>query len=115
MQLLVYITNQTAKMPQLLASMMEHGVNGATVLNCDGMAHILAAADDVETPAFFNKVRSLFDDSHEHGKMMIAVMPDEKIADCKETIQKVCGKFTEPNTGILFTLPVMHFEGVSWK
>ena len=39
-------------------------------------------------------------------------MKDESILAAKEAIQSVCGSFDEPNTGVMFTVPVMHFEGV---
>lgn len=115
MQLLVYITNQADKMPHVLSGLMDKGVSGATVVNCEGMLHMLAASSQVETPALFGKVRSLFNDNEEQGKMMLAVMPDELIADAKQVIQSICGDFTKPNTGIVFSLPVMHFEGVTRK
>ena len=113
MQLLVYITNQSERMPQLLSELMENGVHGATVVNCEGMLHMLATAGNIPVPALFGRVRSLFNENDEHGKMMLAVMPDEMIAGAKNTIERVCGDFDLPNTGIMFSVPVMHFEGVT--
>ncbi len=34
------------------------------------------------------------------------------ILPSKEAIEKTCGSFEKPNTGVMFTVPVMHFEGV---
>ena len=115
MQLLVYITNQGSKMPEVLSGLMSVGVSGATVLNCEGMLHMLATTSGVEKPAMFNRIRSLFNEDGEEGKMMLAVMPDELVLSAKEVIEHNCGGFDHPNTGIMFTLPVMHFEGVTHK
>ncbi len=43
MQLLAYITNLSSKIPELLGSLVKVGVSGATVVNCEGMAHILGS------------------------------------------------------------------------
>lgn len=51
MQLLYFITNRTDRIPAVLARLSEAGVNGATVVNCEGMAHMLATSG--EAPAFF--------------------------------------------------------------
>lgn len=44
--------------------------------------------------------------------MVLAVMKDEMVLKAKEAIQAECGSFDEPNTGVMFSVPVMHFEGV---
>lgn len=111
MQLLYFITNRSERIPAVLARLSEAGVNGATVVSCEGMAHMLA--ESVEAPAFFGSLRSLFNTEETgEGKMVLAVMKDESILAAKEAIQSVCGSFNEPNTGVMFTVPVMHFEGV---
>jgi len=115
MQLMVFITNQASKMPNVLSELMNVGVTGATIVNCEGMLHLLESSGVVEKPAFFGSIRSLFNENEEQGQMMLAVMPDERILDSQKAIERVCGSFKEPNTGIMFTLPVMHFEGVSPK
>ena len=111
MQLLYFITNRTDRIPAVLARLSEAGVNGATVVNCEGMAHMLATSG--EAPAFFGSLRSLFNTEETgEGKMVLAVMKDEMILKAKEAIQAECGSFDEPNTGVMFSVPVMHFEGV---
>ena len=57
MQLLYFITNRSERIPAVLARLSEAGVNGATVVSCEGMAHMLA--ESVEAPAFFGSLRSL--------------------------------------------------------
>ncbi len=112
MQLLVYISNQSTKMPEVLGSLVKVGVSGATVVNCEGMARLLGSDGTDEATPMFGAIRSLFNSEYEQGQLLLAVMPDELILPAKEAIKKICGDFDQPNTGIIFTVPVMHFEGV---
>ncbi|MGI6192494.1 MAG: hypothetical protein ACOYI3_02855 [Christensenellales bacterium] len=113
MQLLVYITNQSTKMPEVLGSLVKVGVSGATVVNCEGMARLLGSDGGSSDDApMFGVIRSLFNSEYEQGQLLLAVMPDEMILPAKEAIKSICGDFDQPNTGIMFTVPVMHFEGV---
>jgi hypothetical protein len=43
------------------------------------------------------------------------VLKDEDIPLVKDIIHSVAGDLKEPNTGILFTVPVMGWEGVPHK
>jgi len=112
MQLLVYITNQSTKMPEVLSALVKVGVSGATVVNCEGMARLLGSNGDDETMSMFGTIRSLFNSEYEQGQLLLAVMPDEMIRPAKDAIRDICGDYDQPNTGIMFTVPVMHFEGV---
>ncbi|MGI6150415.1 MAG: P-II family nitrogen regulator [Christensenellales bacterium] len=112
MQLLVFISNQSSKMPEVLSSLVKVGVSGATVVNCEGMARLLGSEGSDEATPMFGAIRSLFNSEYEQGQLLLAVMPDELILPAKEAIKKICGSFDQPNTGIMFTVPVMHFEGV---
>lgn len=113
MQLLVYISNHSDVMPHILSGLMDIGVSGATVVSCEGMYHALASNPDFKLPAFFNNMRTMFGADADTGKMMFAVMPDELVLSAEQVIKDLCGDFHQPNTGIVFTLPVMRFSGVT--
>ena len=113
MQLLVYISNQQDVMPQVLSNLANVGISGATVVKCEGMLHALAANSEFSLPAFFSNSRQKFGIDGESGKMLIAVMPDELILTAENVIKDICGDFHEPNTGVMFSLPVMRFAGVT--
>lgn len=111
MQLLVHINNHVESMTPLLAALMEAGVQGATVVDCKGM---LTALDEsnVEPPPIFGSLRHFINPSHQNGKMFFMVLKDEDVAKVRDIIHRVAGNLRLPNTGILFTMPVMNWEGV---
>ena len=113
MQLLVYISNQADHMPRVLSGLMNAGVKGATVVKCEGMLSALASNPEFELPAFFSRSRAKFNIEGESGKMLLAVMPDELILTAENVIRDICGDFRKPDTGVMFSLPVMRFAGVS--
>jgi ribosomal protein L10 len=45
--------------------------------------------------------------------MIMVVLKDEDIPTVKDIVHQVAGDLKQPNTGILFTLPIMNWEGVS--
>lgn len=113
MQLLVYISNNADALPKILSGLMNEGVTGATVVKCEGMLRALASNPDFEMPAFFSRSRQKFNIDGESGKMVLAVMPDELVLTAENVIKDICGDFHQPDSGIMFSLPVMRFAGVT--
>ena len=114
MQLFVYITNNHECISPLMNELMARGIRGATSVECQGMLAAVSEAD-CEHPPIFSSLRSFLNPERETGKMVFIVMKDEDIPVAKEAVHKVCGDLRLPNTGILFSVPVMNWEGVSHK
>ncbi len=114
MQLFVYISNNTDTMSPILARLMEANISGATTVDCKGMLTALNESD-IEAPPIFGSLRMFLNPQHESGKMLFIVLKDEDVAKVKDVIHEVCGSLNLPNTGILFTVPVMNWEGVSHR
>ena len=47
--------------------------------------------------------------------MLFIALKDEDVPVVKDIIHEVNGSLKLPNTGVLFTLPIMGWEGVSHK
>jgi hypothetical protein len=45
-------------------------------------------------------------------KVMMFVLKDERVMTTRETIKKVVGDFSVPNTGIMFSIPITYVEGL---
>ena len=114
MQLLVVITNQTEKVPNVLSAFMEEGIKGASVLDCEGM---LAALDraSIEPPSIFGSLRKFINPENELNKMLVVLFEDELIRKAKDIIHREVGQFNKPNTGVMFVLPVLDVEGIGGK
>ena len=114
MQLLIYITNQKDMIPPIIKKMAEKDIHGATSVDCEGMLQSLYG-DQIEPPPIFSSLRRFVNPDHELGKMLFLVVDEESLKEAKTCIHEVCGDLDTPNSGILFTIPVLEVEGVTVK
>lgn len=111
MQLLVFITNDVNSISPILSELMEKGIGGATVVDCKGMLTALNESS-VEPPPIFGSLRRFINPDREAGKMIFMVVEDGELEKAKDAIHDVCGNLSRPNSGIMFSLPLMWVEGV---
>ena len=114
MQLMVIILKKTEMLDALLTKFAEIGVTGATILDSTGMASELAAhhSDDIY---FLGTLRAMMNPERERSKTILCCVEDEQISVMKAIVNKVVGDLTEPNTGILFTMPITNIYGGCFK
>ncbi|HQQ39895.1 MAG TPA: hypothetical protein PLR57_00160 [Clostridia bacterium] len=115
MQLLIHITNHEDSVTPIFSKLLEAGISGATVVDCQGMLTTLSECSSVDAPPIFGSLRQFINPCRQTNKMIMIVLKDEDIPTVKEIIHSVAGNLKEPNTGIFFTVPVMNWEGVSHK
>ena len=114
MQLFVHITNRVDTIGPLMNKLMEAGIKGATTVDCKGMLSAISESN-VEPPPIFGSLREFLNPTQESGKMLFIALKDEDVPVVKDIIHEVNGSLKLPNTGVLFTLPIMGWEGVSHK
>jgi len=114
MQLFVHITSQENSVTPILSKMMEANIHGASIVDCQGMLTALHASS-VEPPPIFGSLRQFINPERPTNKMILVLLRDEDVPRMKEIVHSVSGDLKLPNTGILFTVPVMNWEGVSHK
>ena len=114
MTLLVYISNHRDSMTPILQTMADRDIHGATTVDCEGMLQSLCV-DSVEPPPIFYSLRQFLNPQHEPGKMLFVVLEDDQVDIAKRTIHEIAGSLEEPNSGIMFTIPVSSVEGVNLK
>ena len=114
MQLFVHITNHEESISPIFQKLVEAGLQGATVVDCQGMLTTLSACNADDAP-IFGSLRQFINPCRQTNKMILIVLKDEDVPTVKEIIHSVAGDLKSPNTGILFTVPVMNWEGVSHK
>ena len=109
MQLLVAVINQPEALDDILSGFLELGITGATVINSEGMAHVLTH----DIPLFAG-IQKLISRSRAQNYTIFSVIDDdEKVEAAFDVIQDVCGSLAEPGTGITFTVPVIRAVGVA--
>lgn len=108
MNLLVLILKKADLVSEICRELAEKGVHGGTILDGMGMASVIDKMDDLP---LFGMLKTLLADDDEGVKVMLFVMNDEEVKIGRETIKEVVG-LDEPNTGIMFALPVSFVEGL---
>ena len=109
MQLLVIVLNKVECLEDILEQFADKGILGATVIDSRGMAQSLYDHDELK---FIVSLRQLLDPSHQENKTIFAVLEEEKISQVSEIVDKATGGLNQPDTGILFTIPVQYIEGI---
>jgi len=110
MNLLVVILKKEELVTEICKELAEEGVHGGTILDGTGMASVIEKMDDLP---IFSMLKSILadDDDHEVVKVMLFVMNDDELKDARKIIRDVVG-LDEPNTGIMFAVPVSFVEGL---
>lgn len=107
-QLLVCIIEKDEKLEEVLEALVEEGITGATILDSRGLFEYLA--DEIPLFAGF---RSLIDDPNPSNKVILSVLKDGDVCrHVMDTIESVYGSFSEPNTGIMFAVPIGQIRGL---
>jgi hypothetical protein len=64
----------------------------------------------------FAGLQSLISRSRPRNQTLFSVIEDsDKVDQAIELIESVCGRFTSPSTGIVFTLPVNRVVGLATR
>jgi len=112
MQLLLIVLNKIEKLDDLLEKLIEKGISGATILNSTGMVRQLAKHS--EDYPIFGVLSYLIDLDREENKTIFMALKDEQVEQVKEVVRQVIGDLSQPDTAVLFTLPILSVEGVAF-
>ena len=112
MQLLLFILNKVEVLSELLAQLMNAGISGTTVVDCEGAMRVLGHSD-AEPPPIFGSLRQFLNPQRENGKLILTVLTDAQVPVAKQIINQVVGGIEKPDTGIIVTMPLTSVEGLS--
>lgn len=110
MQLLTLILKNEQKLDTILKELAEAGVRGGTILDGRGMGEELVNMEDI--PMFGMLRRVLKDEETPNSKVVIFVLKDEQIVEARKTIKSIIN-LKEPNSGIMFEIPITYVSGLS--
>lgn len=110
MQLLVLVLNKVECLEDLLQAMLDEGISGATVLESTGMARVLGNND--EAPPIFGSLRLFMDPEREGSRTLLMAVTDEQVGKIRAIVRRVTGGLDQPDTGVLFTVPILTVEGI---
>ena len=109
MKLLIIVLNKTECLERLLTSFGSNQIPGATIIDSKGMAQELEQFDDMD---FMFSLRMLINPAHRENKTIFMVIPDELVPKVCKIVNDVTGGLDQPDTGILFTVPIDFIEGL---
>ena len=101
MRLLVAVIHDVEKLDEILSGFLELGITGATILDSEGMGSVLSH----DVPIFAG-LQTLISGSRPQNRLILSVVPEDKVKPAVDLLQDVSGGLDEPATGIAFTLPV---------
>ena len=102
------ILNKTECLKDILSAFMKNDIHGATILDSQGMAHNLCEYNELR---FMVSLRQLLDPDHKESKTVLVVVEKEKIPVVSRIVNQVTGGLDQPDTGVLFSVPVNYVEG----
>lgn len=108
MKLVVIVLSEDSRVQALLQSFVENGIKGATIISSQGLARALEDADDY---SFIGSIKA-FLDPQQYGSTVFSVIQDNQVELISTIIKKTVGDLNQPDTGIMFTIPVDYTEGI---
>ena len=113
MKLFVLILNKTEKLDELMTEFAHKKICGATILDSTGMARELyGSAHDEEEISFLGSIRGFLSGGGRSGsKTILTVLKDGQEQTILDIVEEVVGDLMQPDTGIMFILPIEYAKG----
>ncbi|HXV97681.1 MAG TPA: hypothetical protein VEC93_04595, partial [Anaerolineae bacterium] len=90
------------------------GISGATIFDSSGLSHKIGRAALRDDLPLFPSLEDLLRGREEPHRTLFAVVPDGFDIDALvAATEKITGPLDKPNTGILFTIPVIRAWGLN--
>ena len=109
MKLLVFVLNDIGKLEPVLQKLEHAGIHGATILSSKGMA---MALENYFGGSFLGSLRAVLEPDREENRTVFLVIKDELLQTAVNAIEAAAGSFDEPNSGIMFTVPIDFMKGI---
>lgn len=108
MKLMVIILNKTEVLDYLLEGLSAAGIGGATIIQSSGLAMTLSRLD---SSFLSSSIRSLFTGDEEDNRTILSVIKNNELEIARKVVYNTVGDLSQPNTGIMFTIPLDFVEG----
>ena len=106
MKVLFIVLNNIDYLEDVLSILVKHNVNGATILDSQGMGSTIVN-NNISGIPLFGSLKSLLKDSHPYNKTIFTVIrDDEKLHRVVQGIKNLLKEEKEPDAAFMFTVPV---------
>lgn len=112
MYVLFLVLNETKYLDDILCGFMEIGIQGATILDSQGMASAIVYNEKLHLP-FFGSLKNFLDSSHPYNKTIFTVIESEELVEeAVKVVHNIVGDFSKPGVGLMFVLPITKVYGM---
>jgi len=109
-ELFVCVLNKPEAVEDVIAAFLEIGITGCTIIDSKGMGKVISQ----EIP-IFSGFKSMFTGARESNVTIFSVMSSNMVDSAIKIIEETYVSFAEPDSGIVFTLPVNRVKGLLGK
>jgi len=112
--LVILVIDDINKAPDVMDAWEGAGVGGITILESTGVARLSSTQGFRDDMPLMPSLRSLLHTREEHHRTIFSIVEgEEKVNELIQVTQAIVGQLNEPDTGILFALPLSHVVGLA--
>lgn len=112
-ELIVFVLDDASKVGEVLNAWLDVGISGVTLVDSAGLGHEFAQHGARSDVPLFPSLESLLRVREERSRTLFSVVPDGFDVEALLTAtEAIIGSLDNPNTGILFTVPVTRAKGL---
>lgn len=112
MQMLIFVLNNIDLLEDVLSELNKEGIHGATVIDSTGMGRVLYNSNNENVP-LFGSLKMILNNHRPFNKTIFTVLKDNEVKTAINAIKNIVGDLSQPDAGILFSLPVNFVEGIT--
>ncbi|MDO5125729.1 MAG: hypothetical protein Q4D35_05060 [Ruminococcus sp.] len=112
MQLLFLVIKRVELVDEIMKELAKAGIKGGTCIDSMGMAKSISGMDNLPAMSVLREILK-GDDPVQRGKTIFVVINDDQLEIAKNAILKVTGDLSQPNAGVLFSVPVTFAMGIN--
>ncbi|NMB00333.1 MAG: hypothetical protein GX971_02255 [Firmicutes bacterium] len=106
MYALFLVINETDYLDEILARFVDVGVQGATIVDSQGMASALVSSRGRDYP-LFGSLKALLEGARPYNKTIFTVLDSEELVErTVEAVKDVLGDVDHPSVGFMFSVPI---------
>ena len=112
MQVIFVVLNKIECLEDLLARLKKAGVTGGTIIDSTGMVKSLEESDD---SYLLGSLRLFLENPRPDSKTIFFIVNNEQVELVRKTVSDALGGSDNPDTGIVFGIPISFADGLIKK